>query len=221
MKLKSILLLLISVSAQISAQEPTTRKDSLKGSLRIERTCFDVLRYDLNVKVTPSEKSIVGFNEITFKVVSNTKKIQLDLFNNMTIDSIVLLGKKLKYKREFDAVFINLGKELIADSQNKIRFYYSGNPIVAKKAPWDGGFVYNTDSTGKDWVGVAVQGTGASLWFPCKDTQSDEPDLGTTIKAAVPNGLMDVSNGRLKGSEDLKNGYTRWDWEVKNPINNY
>ena len=70
-------------------------------------------------------------------------------------------------------------------------------------------------------MGVAVQGTGASLWFPCKDTQSDEPDLGATIKVAVPNGLMDVSNGRLTGSEDLKNGYTRWDWEVKNPINNY
>ena len=32
---------------------------------------------------------------------------------------------------------------------------------------------------------------------------------------------MNVSNGRLIGSEDLKNGYTRWDWEVKNPINNY
>jgi aminopeptidase N len=32
---------------------------------------------------------------------------------------------------------------------------------------------------------------------------------------------MDVSNGRFIGSEDLKNGYTRWDWEVKNPINNY
>ena len=221
MRIKSYLLLLIIVTSPLSAQEPTTRKDSLKGSLRFERTCYDVLRYDLNVKVTPSEKFIVGYNEITFKVVSNTKKIQLDLFDNMHIDSIVFNSKKLKYKREFDAVFINLGKELTEDSQNIIRFYYSGNPIIAKRAPWDGGFVYNNDSLGKDWVGVAVQGTGSSLWYPCKDTQSDEPDLGATIKVAVPNGLMDVSNGRLTGSEDLKNGYTRWDWEVKNPINNY
>ena len=113
MKLKSFLLLLITISAQLSAQELITRKDSLKGSLRIERTCFDVLRYDLNVKMTPSEKSIVGFNEITFKVHTNTKKIQLDLFSNMNIDSIVFNTKKLKYKREFDAVFINLGKELL------------------------------------------------------------------------------------------------------------
>ena len=89
MRIKSYLLLLITVTFQLSAQEPTTRKDSLKGSLRIERTCYDVLRYDLNVKVTPSQKFIVGYNEITFKIVSNTKKIQLDLFDNMQIDSIV------------------------------------------------------------------------------------------------------------------------------------
>jgi len=59
------------------------------------------------------------------------------------------------------------------------------------------------------------------LWFPCKDSQSDEPDFGATIKVAVPNGLMNVSNGRFLGNQDLKNGYTRWDWEVKNPINTY
>lgn len=100
MKRIALIILLISVTTKLSAQEPTTRKDSLKGSLRIERTCFDILRYDLNIKVTPAEKIIMGYNDITFKVVSNTKKIQLDLFDNMHIDSIILNSKKLKYKRE-------------------------------------------------------------------------------------------------------------------------
>ena len=206
---------------QFFAQEIFTRKDSLHGGLRPERTCFDVLRYDLNIKINPDQKSIIGYNEISFKVVSATSKIQLDLFENMKIDSIVLDAKKLNYKREFDVVFIDFSVPLAQNSEQKLRFYYSGNPLVARHAPWDGGFVFNKDSNGKDWIGVAVQGTGASLWFPCKDSQSDEPDLGTTIKVAVPNGLMNVSNGRLIGSEDLKNGYTRWDWEVRNPINNY
>jgi len=86
----------------------------------------------------------------------------------------------------------------------KILFIYSGNPLVAKHAPWDGGFVFKKDGNGKDWIGVAVQGTGASLWFPCKDSQSDEPNYGANIKVAVPNGLINVSNGRLIGSHDLK-----------------
>ena len=213
--------LILSVFQQIAAQN-FTRKDSLQGGLRPERTSFDVLRYDLNITINPDKKTIVGYNDITFKILENTSRIQLDLFENMQIDSIVMNSEKLNYKRDFNAVFITFPNILASDSKQEImRFHYSGKPIIATNAPWDGGFVFKKDSQGKPWIGVAVQGTGASVWYPVKDSQSDEPDFGATIKVAVPNGLMNVSNGRFMGSEDLKNGYTRWDWEVKNPINTY
>jgi aminopeptidase N len=202
-------------------QEKFTRADSLQGSLRFERTNFNVLKYNLNITVNPTQKSIQGFYEINFLVEENTRKIQLDLFENMRVDSIVWNHEKLNYTREFDAVFINFPETLLTNSHQKINFYYSGQPQEAKNAPWDGGFVWKKDTNNKDWIGVAVQGTGASLWYPVKDHQTDEPENGASIKVAVPNGLMNVSNGRFLGSEDLKNGYTRWDWEVKNPINNY
>lgn len=220
MKKSTLLLHLLTFSIGFS-QENFTKKDSLRGGLSNERTCYDVLQYDLNIMVKPNEKLIDGFNEITFKVVKNTNKIQLDLFANMRIDSIVFGHQKLNYKREFNAIFVEFSSTLNQNTIQKLKFFYSGNPIIAKNAPWDGGFVFKKDSNKKDFIGVAVQGTGASLWFPCKDSQSDEPDLGATIKVAVPNGLINVSNGRFLGTEDLKNGYTRWDWEVKNPINNY
>lgn len=205
---------------QLSAQS-FTRKDSLQGSLRPERTCFDVQRYDLNITINPDERSIIGFNDITFTTVESIQKIQLDLFENMQVDSIVFNFKKLTYSREFDAVFIDFPERLIVGTEHTLRFYYSGKPKVAKRAPWDGGFVYKKDSKGNPFIGVAVQGTGASLWYPVKDHQTDEPNRGASVKVAVPNGLMNVSNGRYLGNEDLKNGYTRWDWEVKSPINNY
>jgi len=176
----------------------------------------------LNIKINPEERSIVGYNDIRFKVIENTKAIQLDLFKNMKIDSIVYNKKKVVSVLEYNAVFIYFQKPLQKDMpEQTIRVYYSGNPIIAKNAPWDGGFVFTKDPQGKPWISVACQGTGASLWYPVKDSQSDEPDYGATIKVAVPNDVMAVANGRLTGSEDLKNGYTRWDWEVKNPINNY
>ena len=218
---KLLYLSIILAGFQSVSAQNFTRKDSLHGGLRPERTCFDVQRYDLNIKINPEERTIVGYNEIGFKVVENSSKIQLDLFDNMIIDSIIHNTKKLDYKREFNAVFIDFPNGLTANSSEKIRFYYSGKPKVAKNAPWDGGFVFKKDKENRHWIGVAVQGTGASLWYPVKDTQTDEPDLGSKISVAVPNGLMNVSNGRFLGSEDLKNGYTRWDWEVKNPINNY
>lgn len=222
--IRSFYLFVLSVglcSTLAQAQQNFTRKDSLFGGMRFERSCYNVLRYDLNLQLNPAEKKLSGYNEITFKTVEDTPKIQLDLFENMQIDSIVLSGKKLKFEREFNAVFVKFEQPLLKDSEQKLRFYYHGQPHIAKHAPWDGGFVFTKDAAGKDWVGVAVQGTGASLWYPCKDSQTDEPDLGCSIKVAVPNGLMNVSNGRFMGSTHLNNGYTCWDWEVKNPINNY
>ena len=198
-----------------------TRRDSLQGGLRPERTSFDVQRYDLNITINPDKKYISGYNVITYIATENTNRIQLDLFENMNVESVVLGNQKLAYKRDNDAVFISFAKKLEKGKEYTVRFNYSGNPVIAKNAPWDGGFVFTKDDHGKPWIGVAVQGTGASLWYPVKDHQTDEPDRGASIKVAVPNGLMNVSNGRFKGNTDLKNGYTRWDWEVVNPINNY
>jgi len=209
------------VSAQIFAEHNFSRKDSLHGGLRPERTSYDVQRYDLDIRIDTEAKTITGFNDITFRVVEETGKIQVDLFDNMSVDSIVSDNKKLTYTREFNAVFIDFADRLKKGSRHKIRFYYSGTPIAAPRAPWQGGFDWKKDKNGKTFAGVAVQGTGASLWYPVKDTQTDEPDKGATIKVAVPNGLMNVSNGRFRGSKDLEDGYTRWDWEVKNPINTY
>ncbi|MEM0542679.1 M1 family metallopeptidase [Flavobacterium sp. j3] len=218
---KTSVFLFLFITYIATAQQTFTRKDSLHGGLRFERTCFDVLRYNLDITVLPATKKIKGTNEIVFKVVENTKKIQVDLFDNMQIDSIIWNKQKLDYKREFNAVFISFPSELKKETTQSIQFYYQGNPLVARNAPWDGGFVFTKDKNGKDWIGVAVQGTGASLWYPVKDTQTDEPENGASIKVAVPNGLMNVSNGRFMGSEKLENDFTRWDWEVKNPINTY
>ena len=223
MKKIIVTLFIICSSNILTSQETFTRKDTLQGRLSLERTCFNVLHYDLNIKINPEEKYIVGYNDITFGMEGKSDVIQLDLFENMEVDSIIYDSKKLTYKREFNAVFIDFPEALqsIGNKGKTIRFYYSGKPIIAKNAPWDGGFVFTKDRQGKDWVGVACQGTGASLWYPCKDSQSDEPDFGATIKVAVPNGLMNVSNGRFMGNVDLKNGYTRWDWEVNYTINTY
>ncbi|MFK7000107.1 M1 family metallopeptidase [Flavobacterium oreochromis] len=221
----SLLLIFFGIqyhSAQLTiAKDHYTHRDSLQGGLRPERTCFDVQRYDLNIKINIEEKSITGYNDIHFKVNTPTSKIQIDLFENMQVDSIIHNAKKLDYKRDAIATFIHFPNKLLKGTEQKIRFYYSGKPVIAHRAPWDGGFIFTQDNNGTPWIATACQGFGASSWYPVKDSQSDEPDLGATIKIAVPNGLMNISNGRFLGSKDLKNGYTRWDWEVKNPINTY
>ena len=197
-----------------------TEADTLRGSLRPERTNFDVLKYHLKLKVEPEKKFISGSNVISFKVSENMPVMQLDLFKNMQIDSITHGKNNLEYERRHNAVFIEFKENLKKGTTDSIEFFYHGNPIVAKNAPWDGGFVWDEDKNGNPWIGVAVQGTGASLWYPNKDHQSDEPEEAL-MDIAVPNGLMNVSNGRLIDEKDLGNGFTEWSWKVVNPINNY
>ena len=197
-----------------------TRKDSLRGSLRPERTDYDVKKYDLFVKVDPEKKYISGVNKISFKTSAKLPKLQIDLFENMKIDSILFRGKKLKFNREFNAVFVEFEKAIKKNKKRTIEVYYYGNPIIAKTPPWDGGFIFTKDQNGKDWVSVAVQGTGASLWYPNKDHLSDEPEE-VEIHIAAPKDLVAVSNGRLMGKEELDKNFTQWNWKVVNPINNY
>lgn len=40
---------------------------------------------------------------------------------------------------------------------------------------------------------VACQGLGASVWYPCKDYQGDEPDLGAMLQVRVPDTLVAVA----------------------------
>lgn len=210
----------VSHAQLLQDKKPPTRADSLRGGLSAERTNFDILKYNLAVEVNPEEKYISGKNEITFEVLKNAEKIQLDLFENMQIDSILFQGKKLKYNREFNAVFIDFPHVLKSGEIQKLDFYYSGNPKIAENPPWDGGFIFTKDRNGKDWISVAVQGIGASLWYPNKDHQSDKPEEAE-IHVTIPKGLKNISNGRLIKKEELPDGKTTWSWKVSYPINSY
>jgi len=197
-----------------------TRADTLRGALRAERTCYDVIFYDLNVKVIPEKKAIEGSNKIIYKVKNDFKTLQIDLFRNMEIERIVSGSTSLKFRREYDAVFVEFPDNQVKGTLGEIEVFYYGKPIAAANPPWDGGFVWRTDDNDKDWIGVACEGIGASLWWPNKDHLSDEPD-SMRIRCAVPNDLIAVANGNLEKAEDLDDGFRRFDWLVSYPINNY
>ena len=202
--------------------QPFTRADSLRGSLRPERTSYDVTFYDLSLSVDPASRTIAGQNTIRYKVVAPFRRMQLDLFANMTISAITQSGKKLAFIREGNAVFVTMNDPQTVGQLQTLTVAYAGSPIVAKNAPWDGGFVWKKDSlTGRDWVTVACEGKGASLWWPCKDHLSDEPD-SMRITCRVPAGLTCVSNGAFVSEKPVNSGQqTEWTWFVHYPINNY
>lgn len=199
-----------------------THADTLRGALRPERTSFDVTYYELHLEVNPNDRDIEGRVNMDYKVVEPTDRLQIDLFRNLTIDSIVQDGRRLRYERQANAVFVNLPKQLSpGNTVHRMSIWYGGKPVAAKNAPWDGGFVWSLDHKDRTWVGVACEGTGASLWWPNKDHLSDEPD-SMLVSVTVPKRLFVASNGNLRAEVELDNRYQkRYDWFVSYPINNY
>lgn len=216
-----ILFLQFTAKAQLLQQkEIYTRADSLRGMLTPLRTCYDINYYHLDVAVNIDEKSIQGSNEFVFTAKQNFSKLQFDLFANLSVDKVIYKGQELPFSREFNAVFVNFPKVIKKGSKDAFTVFYSGKPIVGRRPPWDGGFIFSKDKAGKPWVSVACQGLGASCWWPNKDHQSDEVD-SILISITVPQGLKEISNGRLRSVVQKNNGSTQFNWFVSNPINNY
>jgi aminopeptidase N len=194
-----------------------TRADMLRGAYGPFRANNDLLYYHLDIRVDPDKQFISGKNTIRFRMLKDGARIQLDLRESLNIDKILFGSTILKYQRDTGAVFIDFPQTLHAGQVYSIDFYYSGHPVETGRF---GGMTFKKDPAGHVWINTACEGIGASMWWPDKDQWRDEVQ-NMDISIAIPNGLVDVSNGKFAGKVDLGDGYTRWDWKVHYPINNY
>ncbi len=200
-----------------------TKADTLRGSITPERTWWNVLHYSITVKPDYATKTLSGNTIIRYAVVSDKHPdvMQIDLQEPLIIDSIIFnKTKNVSFKKDGNAWFVTVPKQkkLSVDS---IDVYYHGQVHEALNAPWDGGWVFSKDSLNNPWMSVACEGVGASVWFPCKDHLSDEPDNGASVSMIVPDTLVGVSNGRLLSAQKNNDGTSTYTWAVVNPINSY
>jgi aminopeptidase N len=212
----------LPVNGQLtSKKENFTHADTLRGSLNPNRNWWDVKRYDIEVEPDFATKTIKGRNTIKFSG-SGGNVMQIDLQEPLVIDSILFRGKKLNCKRDGNIALVYFPEDFPRTGKTDyfISIYYQGKPREAKRPPWDGGWIWSRDAEGRPWMTVACQGLGASVWYPCKDHQSDEPDEGASLTIIAPNDLMGVGNGRLVSTIE-RGGKSIHRWEVRNPINSY
>lgn len=221
--LSLLLLLTFQASAQLFPNDGEyTRQDTLRGSITPERAWWDLQHYHLEVKVDPENKSLSGTNTMTYKVIGNQDRLQIDLQSPMKLLAARQNGQALKIESEGSAHFISLKEDQKAGETYDIEFDFSGTPVEAVRPPWDGGLTWEKDSNGLPFIANSNQGIGSSVWWPSRDHPADEPDKGVLISVTVPENLMDVSNGRLiKTDHDKKAKTKTYHWEVVNPINSY
>ncbi|HEY0678631.1 MAG TPA: M1 family metallopeptidase [Chitinophagaceae bacterium] len=214
--------LFFSACAQpLNQKQKFTRQDTLRGSITPERAWWDVIQY--NIQVTPdyTSKTIAGSAGILFRVLNAAKKMQIDLQLPMEIKSVSWNSTEIPFTRDSNVYYLNFPQNLTVGKEEAVVITFGGKPTEAIRPPWDGGWIWKKDEKGRPWMSVACQGLGASVWYPCKDHQSDEPDKGASVSMTVPDSLVAVANGRLKDKKINENGTATYTWAVTNPINNY
>ncbi|MDF1613025.1 M1 family metallopeptidase [Stygiobacter electus] len=219
--MKNIFLILLIIVSKLLSQFGS--QDS-GGKLIPEQKCYDVKFYDLNLEIDPYKKAITGYVIINAKAENNFSKIVVDLDTTFSISEILLLEKakqsELKFSHTKGKIWIDFPYQIKKDEMFSIKINYAGVPRIAKRPPWDDGFIWAKTKENKNWITLTCQGGGADIWFPCKDHPSDEPD-SASINFTVPSDLVCVSSGKLISKVNNNNGTTTWHWFSSTPINNY
>src|SRR5580698_4674937 len=215
----------LCVPVTVIAQAPTvfSEADHLRGSYGPYRANNDLLYYHLDVRVDPNLQTLSGKNSIRFKMLKDGSRIQLDLVPVFQIEKILLdrpnaAPLALRFERAAGrTVYVDFPTMLRKGGIYTIEFYYAGHPVEMGRF---GGFVFRKDPMGRPLVNTACEEEGASVWWPNKDQWRDEVE-NMDISVEAPSSLVEVSNGRFEKKADLGDGFTRWDWHVSYPINNY
>ena len=182
-KLSRILFFALVLLAGSTAAQPQVRtfthQDTLRGAITAERAWWDLNYYHLDIRVNPSDSTISGINAIRYKVTDSFQVIQVDLQAPMKITRVIEDNKPLEFSQDGNAWFVKLKKVQKPGTFNEIIVEYEGRPRVSRNPPWSGGLSWRKDRNGNPFVVTTCQGDGASIWWPCKDHQADEPDLFT------------------------------------------
>ena len=239
MKQLALLFSIVFMSLSMNAQPIFTKADTLRGSLNENRDWFDIQSYTINVTPDIANKSIQGSVIWKAKVIKNSNDIQIDLQQPLIIDHISMNVhpknsfdfETLQWTRDGNIALAKVKNKLSKGDEIELKIKYHGIPKEAIRPPWDGGWIWKKDANGNPWVSVACQGLGASVWYPCKDVQSDEPDSGASLSIKLPTqkNLQAIANGNQAwiitadsdNETNKKADSTDHFWFVSNPINNY
>lgn len=210
----------IIASVSFAQREHPARPTETGGPLAFEQAAFDVLNYDISIKVDPATKTIKGTTVMTAKIVIPTNVIRLDLDTPYTISKLTERGGDVRFEHKEGKIWIWFPMTKQVGDEITTTITYSGAPRVAPNPPWIGGFMWAKTPSGADWVSVALQNDGADLLFPCKDHPSDKPAT-SAMHITVPDPLIAVGPGKFEGAKGNAGSTSTYTWRMTNPIANY
>ena len=176
---------------------------------------FDVISYELDLYPSHTEAYIEGsVKMLAESVVDTLSMFVIDLFNNMTVDSVKSGSSHLSYTHGGDEIRGSLGQTYTTGQTFEVTIWYHGYPD-------DGGFGAYALSYHNSWpiVSTLSEPDYARAWWPCKDIPADKAD-SVDIYITVDDALVAGSNGTLM-SVTSNGGTDTYHWDEDYPIPTY
>ena len=221
------LVALIGTHAAFAADAPAKQPDQPPlseqtqrsgGTMPAEQKRLNFDHAELHFAVDPAKQTLDATARLTFSAREATDVLLLDLDPNLKIGGIALDGQALPtsaWSNPDGRLRISLTKPLAKGGKTTVEIRYGGKPHAAKRAPWDGGFVWSKTDDGQPWIATAVEGEGCDLFWPCIDHPMGKPDLVDTY-VTVPKSLAAPGNGTLVEITDEGANHT-YHWRAKHP----
>jgi aminopeptidase N len=214
--LLSFFITIRSVNAQ---QQEDISYLSSGGRLHPLQENMDIRHYDIRLAVDIAKRSIAGTVVVDIITAKTADSLMLDLIHFYTVTAVKVDGKTVGFTHLKDRIFIASPSPLAA-GRHRVSITYYGKPPVAVRPPWLGGFTWEKDRDGMDWISINCQKEGGRIYFPCKDHPGDEPNEGADLYITVPAHLTVAGPGLLKETTQKK-GTKTYHWKTDYTISNY
>ncbi len=159
----------------------------------LAQTDYDVKFYDVYIRINDTNEIVYGrVKFVAAATVANVSTAQVDLWSNMTVDSIVGTSGPLTYTRSGNVVTVNLGQPYQTGEEFTFDFWYRGHPTEQSGF---GAFEF-TYVGGYRCISSLSEPYFARTWWPCKDRMDDKAD-SFNIAIEVDTTFYVGSNGTL------------------------
>ena len=172
---------------------------------------YDVLRYNIALKLDPAKKIIKSKVEITFVPCANLSELQFDLSSDMIVSGVKIKDKEVNFSRSGD--ILQLSNSFKKNDTVTISVVYSGDP--SKKKNFFFGRINKIDL-----IYTLNEPENTRDWLVCNDTPSDKALVSIAITADTS--LTSVSIGKLDSTVTISNtGERTAYWNSAVPLPTY
>ena len=201
-----------------SHEKSASRWQTQNSTLNQNQEKIDIKFYELNLDIDFNSSRISG-SVIVNGVIGNIYPdfIELDLYDNMTVDSILQNNIPILYLHENDMLKIPIS-DITLDDENlfSLTIFYQGTPDHCGA----GGFKFDEhQNIGHVWT--LSEAYCARSWWPCKDDPSDKADsVNIIVSVPIEPAYIVASNGLLS-STTINNNKKTYFWKERYPITTY